>query len=272
VTEAFAAQRPTISDMEAGIVAAVEHAGRLDRGLTQLAVYFGALEAARANALKKAAYPIFVLHFGIIALGVKTLVTDGVGPFVREVGMLLGLVYGVALVVALAVPLLADAGATGRVMDGLLRSVPLIGGLRRNFAVARFCSTYEIQLNAGVNVLDALRTAGRASRSGLIAANVARALPEVAKGGQVGPLLSRGAGFPEAMLRDLTVAEQTGQLDRELERLAEEYRQAALGRLDVLAEWVPRLIYLGVLGYLGFRIVSFYAGYMQIIEDLTRGL
>ncbi len=272
VAEAFAAQRPTISDMEAGIVAAVEHAGRLDRGLTQLAAYFGALDAARSNALKKAAYPIFVLHFGILALGVKTLVTEGVGPFAREVGMLFLLVYGIALVVALAVPLLADTGATSRAVDRLLRCLPLIGSLRKNFAVSRFCSTYEMQLGAGVNVLDSLKSAARASRSGLIAASVARALPEVVKGGQVGPLLSRGDAFPAAMLRDLTLAEQTGRLDEELDRLGEEHRRAALATLDVLAEWIPRLIYLGVLTYLGFRIVSFYAGYMKTIEDLTKDL
>jgi type II secretory pathway component PulF len=53
VAEAFAAQRPNVSEMEAGIVAAVERAGRLDRGLTQLAAYFGALDAARSSALNR---------------------------------------------------------------------------------------------------------------------------------------------------------------------------------------------------------------------------
>ncbi len=272
VAEAFAARRPGISEMEAGIVAAVERAGRLDRGLTQLAAYFGALDAARSSAVKRAAYPIFVLHFGILALGVKTLVTDGVGPYVREVGSLLLLVYGIALVIALAVPLLSDVGATSRAVDSFLRCIPLIGAIRRNFSVSRFCSTYEMQLGAGVNVMDALKAAGRASRSGLIAASVARALPEVVKGEQVGPLLSRGSAFPETMLRDLTVAEQTGRLEEELDRLTEEHRRAALSALDLLAEWVPRLIYLAVVVYVGYRIVSFYAGYMQTIEDLTKSI
>jgi type IV pilus assembly protein PilC len=270
VAEAFAAQRPSISEMEAGIVAAVERAGRLDRGLSQLAAYFGALDAARSSALKKAAYPIFVLHFGILALGVKTLITGGLGAYVREVGALFLLVYGIALVIALAVPLLSDLGATSRAVDSLLRCVPLIGAIRRNFAVSRFCSTYEMQLGAGVNVMDSLKAAGRASRSGLIATTVARALPEVVKGSQVGPQLSLGSAFPEAMLRDLTVAEQTGRLDEELDRLAEEHRRAALSTLDLLAEWGPRLIYLAVVVYIGFRIVDFYAGYMRTIEDLTK--
>ncbi len=269
VAEAFAAQRPAVSEMEAGIVAAVERAGRLDRGLTQLAAYFGALAAARSSAWKKAAYPIFVLHFGILALGVKTLVTDGVGPFLREVGPLFALVYGIALLVALAVPALSDASATSAAMDALLRCVPLVGAIRRNFAVSRFCSTYEMQLGAGVNVMDSLKAAGRASRSGLIAAAVARALPQVAQGSQVGPLLSAGSAFPESMLRDFTVGEQTGRLDEELDRLAEEHRRVALAKLDTLAEWVPRIIYIGVVVYLGYRIVDFYASYWKRIEEIS---
>jgi type II secretory pathway component PulF len=272
VAEAFAAQRPGISEMEASIVAAVERAGRLDRGLTQLAAYFGALDAARSTALKKAAYPVFVLHFGILALGVKTLVTSGVGPYLREVGAIFLVVYGIAFAIALAVSLLRDAGATSPAVDTMLRLVPVIGSIRRNFAVSRFCSTYEMQLGAGVNVMDGLKAAGRASRSGLIASVVARALPEVLKGDQVGPLLARGNAFPEATLRDLIVAEQTGRLDEELDRLTEEHRRAGLSSLEVLAEWIPRLVYLSVVVYVGFRIVSFYAGYMHTIEDLTKDL
>ncbi|HYR58984.1 MAG TPA: type II secretion system F family protein, partial [Chthoniobacteraceae bacterium] len=135
--------------------------------------------------------------------------------------------------------------------------------------VSRFCATYEMQLGAGVNVMDGLKAAARASRSGLIAAAVRRALPKVAQGSQVGPLLSAGSGFPSSMLRDFTVGEQTGRLDEELDRLAEEHRRAALARLDTLAEWVPRLIYIGVVAYLGYRIVDFYAGYWKRIEDIS---
>lgn len=270
VAEAFAEQRPVVSDMEAGIVAAVERAGRLDRGLTQLATYFGALAVARSSAWKKAAYPIFVLHFGILALGMKTLVTEGAGPFFREVGSVLVLVYGVAFILALATPLLGDSGARSMVIDALLRLIPLIGGIRRNFSISRFCSTYEMQLGAGVNVMDSLEAAGRASRSALIAGAVARALPEVARGSQVAPLLARSGAFPEGMIRDFTTGEETGRLDEELDRLAEEHRKAALATLDTLAEWVPRLIYLGVVGYLGYRIVAWYAGYFRQIEDISR--
>jgi len=269
VAEAFAAQRPTVTEMEAGIVAAVERAGRLDRGLAQLAEYFGALEKARASAWKKAAYPIFVLHFGILTLGISTLVGRGLEAYVTETGSLLLLVYAVAMAFAFVVPILSDGGARSAVMDSLLRCLPLVGAIRRNFAVSRFCSTYEMQLGAGVNVMDSLKAAGRASRSGLIAHAVARAIPEVLKGEQVGALLARGSAFPETMLRDFSVGEQTGRLDEELARLADEHRRVALSKLDSLAEWLPRLIYLGIVGYLGYRIVGLYAGYLRQVQEIT---
>jgi type IV pilus assembly protein PilC len=269
VAEAFAAQSPTVSEMEAGIVAAVERAGRLDRGLAQLAEYFGALEVARSGVMKRLAYPIFILHFGVLALGVQTLMARGAAAYLREVGSILALVYGVALVIGLTVPLLRDAGATSSFMDALLRCIPLIGSIRLNFSVARFCATYEMQLGAGVNVMDALTAAGRASRSGLILAAVRRAVPQVINGGQVGPLLAVSSAFPSATMRDFSVGEQTGTLDEELDRLATVHQRQALAKLDTLAEWFPKLIYLAVVLYLGYGIVSFYAGYYQQIKELT---
>ena len=36
-----------------------------------------------------------------------------------------------------------------------------------------------------------------------------------------------------------------------------------------LAEWVPRMIYIGVVVYLGYRIVDFYASYWKRIEEIS---
>jgi type II secretory pathway component PulF len=270
VGEAFAAQRPAVSELEAGIVSAVERAGRLDRGLAQLAEYFGALDAARAGVIRKIAYPVFVLHFGILVLGVPTLMASGLRAYVRETGFILALFYGVAIVIGLAVPLLRDLGSISARVDALLRMIPLIGGIRRDFAVARFCATYEMQLGASVNVMDGLAAAARASRSAMIAAAVKRALPEVRGGAQVGPLLALSQAFPQPMIQSFSVGEETGRLGEELDRLATDHQAAAITKLDTLAEWLPKLIYLAVCLYLGYRIVTWYGGYLQQVEDLTK--
>lgn len=271
VAEAFATLRPAVGEMEIGTLSAVERTGKLERGLAQLAEYFGAMAQARSSFWKKSAYPLFLLHFGVLVLALpQALFGGGVSGYLRQTGLTFALIYGVALCLALLFPLLRDAGATSRGIDSLLRALPLFGGLRQAFALSRFCSTYEMQLDAGVNIIDALDSAGRASRSGLIATAVKRALPDVRGGMQVGPLLAGSGAFPQEMIRSICVGEDTGELDRELQRLAVEYQAEGLDRLETLADWLPKILYLVILVCLAYGIVKGYglifAQYGKILE------
>jgi type IV pilus assembly protein PilC len=126
-----------------------------------------------------------------------------------------------------------------------------------------------MQLDAGVNVMDALEAAGRASRSGLIRSAVRRAVPEVRSGAQPGPLLAVSGAFPEAVNHAIAVGEESGALDTELQRLAADYQADGLTRLDTLAEWVPRMLMLAIFAYVGYGIVRFYLGYLQQVQDIT---
>ncbi len=264
VGESFARQRPAVGEMEVGVIAAVERAGKLEQGLAQLSAYFGALEQARQGILKKCAYPAFVLHFGVFTLSLKTLLFGGgLATYLQETFGLLALLWGIVLVIALLVPLLRDAGSKSAILDSLLRTLPLVGGIRRALSTSRFCATYEMQLDAGINVIDALQAAQRASRSGLIRAAVERAIPEVRGGAQVGGLLAASGAFPEPMIRSFCVGEQTGELDAELKRLAAEYQAEGLARIETLAEWLPRFFYIAILFYIGYGVVTWYQSYLH---------
>jgi type II secretory pathway component PulF len=272
VGEAFARQRPVVGEMEIGVIAAVERAGKLESGLAQLSGYFGALALARESVLKKCRYPAFVLHLGVFVFGLRTLIFGGgLAPFLRETLGLLALLYGVVLVIVLLVPLLRSAGSGSAVVDAVLRALPLVGGIRRALSTSRFCATYGMQLDAGINVIDALQAAQRASRSGLIRATVVQAIPEVRAGAQVGGLLAVGGAFPEEMVRSFCVGEQTGELDSELQRLAADYQADGLARLDSLAEWLPRLLYIGVVIYVAYGAVTFYRSYLDQMMRLMDG-
>jgi type II secretory pathway component PulF len=257
--------------MEVSIMTAADRSGRLDHGCHQLSEYFGALEKSRAIVIKRSAYPVFVLHFGILVLALPKLFVGG-GP--REyaeqtLGVFL-LIYGIAAVIALVVAELRRMGGSSPAMDRMLRAIPLIGKVRSSFALARFCATYETQLQAGVNVMDSLSSAGQASQSAGIVSAVRAALPELRAGGQVAELLARSNAFPSTMVRALRVAEETGDLDKELERLTEDFEQQALSRMETVGEWLPKLIYLTVLLYLGYQMVEIYqkvlSGYEKAIE------
>jgi type II secretory pathway component PulF len=263
VGDAFAAGRPAITVLEATVVGAGERSGRLDHGLQELSDYFGSLAQARATVIKRLAYPVFLLHFGIIILAVpKFFMEDARAFFVQAFGTL-GAIYAVAALIAVLVPLLSDAGATNAAIDRLLRAVPLLGKIRRSFALSRFCTVYEIQLDAGVNVIDSLVNAGRASRSAMVRSAVDVAVPEVRSGAQVGPLLAVSGAFTEELVHSLIVGEETGRLDQELRRLAEDLRNEAVGTLETFSEWMPKLIYVAIMLYLAYSIVTGYMGILQ---------
>ena len=261
--DAIAAERALVDDLEIGVVAACEKSGRLEYGMSQLSKYFAALAAAREAALSRCAYPVVMLHLAVFAVPLGTLINSGVGPYLRKTLGFLVFMWALVIIILQILPLARDSGARNSAMDRLLRRLPSIGGIRRAFATSRFCATYEMQLDAGINVIDALDAAQRASMSGLAREAVRDAIPEIRNGSQVGPLLATSGAFPEPMTRAILVGEQTGRLDQELTRIAEDSQAEAIRRLNTLAEWGPRLLYMGVAGYIGYSVVMTYVNYLN---------
>jgi type IV pilus assembly protein PilC len=272
VAEACADARPMIGAMEAAVLTAVERAGSLDRGLEQLSAHFAAIASARGKIFAKLAYPVFVLVLGVLLLNLPMIVQQGRDAYLRTTLMLLG---GFALaVVALVlsrnfVAALATFSATA---DSFVRALPLIGGMQRAFAMSRFCLAYDLQLAAGINTLNALESAASASRSGLVRSAIARLIPKIRTGAQVGPLLAQTSAFDPEVAQGIIVGEESGSLDKELRRLAEDQSERAFARLNALAEWLPRLVYIGVLGYVGYSIIRVYQNYLGQIRSLIDGM
>jgi general secretion pathway protein F len=269
VGEAFAAQPSIVTPLESAVVTAVEKSGQLERGFSELSQYFGALNLARQRIIRRLLYPVFLLHFGILVLNAPTIFLKNAQHFWHDVGTALLFFYGALLIVALATPLLRDVGAASAVVDRLLNAFPVLGNIRRSFALSRFCTVYGLQLDAGINVIDSVLRAGQSSRSGLVSSAVHSAVPEIRSGSAVGPLLAASGAFPSDLTQALIVGEETGSLDDELRRLSIEFRDKALSGLETFAEWLPRLIYIGVLFFLAWKIIGWAQWYYGQIEKLA---
>jgi type II secretory pathway component PulF len=74
------------------------------------------------------------------------------------------------------------------------------------------------------------------------------------------------------VVRAFLIGEQTGRLDQELARLAAEYRENALRRLATITEWFPRIVYIGIVLYIGWTfVVRFYLDYFRMLNDVMKG-
>ena len=258
----FAQLRPAVGDMEVALIDASNNSGRLEQAFAYLSGYFGALESVRAGIVKRLIWPFTQLHVGILLMtAVRQYATTGalaLPGYLAECAKLLGLLYGVVLLVWVAGDLLVGLGRSSAAMDAFLGSLPILGKLRRNMALTRFCAVYEMQLQAAINLMDGLTSAADASGSARIRAAIRRIIPQVRDGSSVSAALGETAAFPAALRRTFRLGEDTGSLDEDLRRWADYYHKAALSALEAFGTWLARVTSIVVLGYVGYLIVTTY--------------
>ena len=189
--------------------------------------------------------------------------TFNTAAYLAECCKLLGVLYGVGLVLWIVGDTLAASARVSVPADNLLNSIPLLGKVRRNLALARFCAVYEMQLQAGINLIDGLKAAADASNSARLKAPIERALPGVLEGKSLSVALGDANAFPAALRRSFRVGENTGSLDEDLRRWAGYHQQAAIDALKSLGNWLGRVISLLVLVYIGYLIVETYSSILN---------
>ena len=271
VPDAFAKLRPIVGDMEVALISASSNTGRLEQSFVYLSNYFGALDGVRSKIIKGLIWPVVQLHIGVFVSNLIPLFIGGMtwNGYLLQCFTTLGACYVAAFTLWLVGSILIDMGRKSASMDYLLGRVPLAGKLRRNLALSRFCATYEMQLQGGINIFDSLKAAGDASQSARIGASVERVLPQVRGGASFGSTLTgKGGALPSALQRAIRLGEETGNLDENLRRWADYYQKAAISALDAAGVWIPRLFYLLIAGYLIYCIIG--AGRAE--ADMYKGI
>ncbi len=257
ITESFSDPALPFSPMEISLLSACERSGQLQRGCEFLTRYYLRLDTVRSQIIHRTIYPFLMLHAGVVLLAIPDFFTGNSPALVlRKIAMQLGSFYLLALVVYVFSRLLIRVAVHSRLFDGLLGMLPIFGKIRRALALSRFCTTYQMQLDAGVNVMDSLDSAARASASARLLHAVRAILPEIRAGHAVGPELAKTGAFPSELGRSLVVGEQTGTLDAELLAAAADQEGKALRGIETFGEWMPRLIYFVIVLFLAWNIIS----------------
>lgn len=272
VASAFAQLRPTIGDMEVALISASSHTGRLEHALSYLSDYFGTLGELRATIIKKLLWPLIELHIGVLLVPIVPAVTSqDWSKYGLQCASIFAVIYALGIGLFLLASFLVKSAQTQPGADRLLRMVPLVGALRRNMALNRFCATYEMQMQAAINMMDGLRSAAEASQSALIRTEIERIIPKVRAGSSVAPLLAGSRVFPSALQRVFRIGEETGSLDEDLRKWADYYRKAAVAKMEALGSWLPRIITFCIVGYMIYAILTvFQQGYIGPVNKILQ--
>jgi type II secretory pathway component PulF len=263
-TESVRGSGNWLPSFDIALLEAGETSGRLDAVFKLLAVYYNGRAQLARTMISDLAYPLFVLHFGILIIPLPQLILKGdvVGYATQTLGVL-GPIYAVVFLI-----LLACQGRHGEVWRSLMENItgliPILGTARRHLALARLSAALEALINAGVSTINAWELAGAASGSPAIRREVMSWRPRL-ESGQNTPaeLISQSGEFPEMYANLYHSGEISGQTDDTLRRLFEYYQDDGTRKMRALAQWLPRLVYLVIALRIAFQVVSFWQGYYK---------
>ena len=80
--------------------------------------------------------------------------------------------------------------------------------------------------------------------------------------------LQSSATFPALFANQYTTGEVSGKLDDTLRRLHRYYQEEGTRKLQAVAQWTPRLVYLIVAGIIAWKVISFWMGYFDQIQKI----
>ena len=278
----------TFDSLYANMIAAGEAGGILDTILKRLAVYIEKNVKLKGDVKSAMIYPVAVIVIAVVVVAAilwKVIPTfaalfQGLGAqlplptrIVIEASNYL-VAYGWMVIVALGgigYGIKSYYGTPGgrRLIDAVLLKTPILGGVLRKVAVARFCRTLSTLLASGVPILDGLDITARTAGNAIIEAAILTTRTSIERGETISAPLRETNVFPSMVVQMINVGETTGALDAMLSKIADFYEEevdTAVAGLLTLMEPVM-IAFLGVV--VGGIVIAMYMPIFDLISKMT---
>lgn len=264
-----------LPEFDIALIDAGERSGRLDACFRLLADYYNDQARITKRVISQLLYPVALIHLAAIIFLI-------VLPFARSQfnASLILLTAKAALVLAplyLATAFIIYAtqsrhGEKWRALiESIFRRIPMLGKARQFLALARLTAALEALISAGVNILQAWDLAANASGSPALRRAVAAMKPEIVAGQTPAEAIRKQSQFPDLFANLYHSGEISGKLDETLRRLYAHYQEEGSHKLQMFAQWLPRLIYGLVAVLVAYNVIKFWTGYFNQISTISNG-
>jgi type IV pilus assembly protein PilC len=278
LADALAKYPDAFNDVYVNMVRAGEVAGILDDILKRLAMQQEKSSSMKKKIKSSMTYPVVLLAITVIAFfGLMLFVVPGIGEILKDLGgedaalppiteVMLGIsgfmvsywyvVLGglVGLVFLLIRYIKTTKGK--KAYHSLVLKIPVLGGLIKKVAVARFTRTFSALMGAGVAVLEALNVTARAIGNTEYSESLLYAAEEVKNGRSLSEVIARDPLFPPIVSQMLVVGEETGQTDTVLVKVADFYEEEVDLAIDGLSSIIEPLMIVIMGGAVGLIAAS----------------
>ncbi|PIQ85471.1 MAG: hypothetical protein COV74_08250 [Candidatus Omnitrophica bacterium CG11_big_fil_rev_8_21_14_0_20_45_26] len=273
-----------------GLIQAGEASGSLPEVLTEIKNYQESSERFKSKLTSAMVYPVILICFCIGALSIfmvkviptfeKVFQSFGRNRKLPEVTQLVldssRFMQSHFILIVLVIVFFIMAYAyfnrrreSKRWIDSFKLQIPVVSTFITEVAIVRFARGLGTMVRAGTPIIQALEIASTLVGTVPIEDRVERAKESVKKGSGVAMALEKEGAFPVFVTQLISVGEESGQLDRFLEVIAnffEERVNATIQRLSVIIEPMV-ILFMGVI--VGTLVISMF---LPLIEISTGGL
>ena len=282
-------KHPKIFDrLYISMVKAGEAGGVLDQVLNRLAMFME--ERSRLNQQVKAAmtYPVVVMF---IAVGVFYAMLTLVLPtfsglfaslgsdlpaytkFLISISEFLRSWYMLALIIGIGASIWSlkkwYTTKEGKfTIDFASLNLPVMGDILRKVSVARFTRTFGTLTKSGVPIVTSLEVVKDSSGNAVLVRAIEAIIAKVQQGGTISGPLSESKIFPPMVTQMVAIGEETGQLEKMLEKIADFYDLEVATAVEGLTSLMEPLMIVTLGGLVGAIVIGMYLPMFSVISKI----
>lgn len=278
LSNALMQHKKYFNELYCNLVDAGEKSGSLDTMLMKIASYKERTESIKKKVKKALAYPAAVIVVAVlVTAGMLIFVVPqfetlfhGFGaelPAMTRMVMHLSNIAQQYWYIALAI----IGGSTyafiharktspkfAFAFDRFLLKIPIIGGILKSAAIARFARTLSITFAAGLPLVEALKSVSGSTGNLLYAKATNKVRDDISIGHPLQAAMNNTGLFPQMMIQMVSIGEESGSLEHMLSKAADFYEEEVDTAVDALSSLLEPLI-MCILGVLvGGLVIAMY--------------
>jgi type IV pilus assembly protein PilC len=158
---------------------------------------------------------------------------------------------------------------SGRLLvDKFKLTVPGFGIIIKKSAISRFTRTLGTLISSGVPILEALRIVKDAIGNVVLQNSIEQVHGSIKEGDTIAEPLRTSGVFDELVVNMIDVGEETGELDKMLVKVADNYENDVDVAVEGLSSLIEPLLIVGMGIAVGFIVVALFLPLIEIIKNI----
>ncbi len=294
LSEAMGRNPKAFDRLYCNMVAAGETGGVLDTILQRLADFMEKAQRLKRKVVGAMIYPSVVITFAVmIVAGIMVAVVPKFKEIFKDFGSELpaltmflinlsewfvhGKPPGIVIVVLspivffLMIKLVRKSQSGRYAVDLLLLKIPILGKILGKSSIARFTRTLGTLLAAGVPILEAINITRETSGNEVYARALGSVHDEIREGESFANPLRAAKICDGLVINMIDVGEETGDLDKMLIKIADNYDEEVETLVDGLVSLLEPIMVVVLGGIVGFIVIALFLPLVHLINAVSQG-